>query len=119
MRRPVLVLFLLALPALAAPVPEGPSTALPMPGGGADAEGKVGFVTGVAGGIDALELATGKVLWSSKLAQRAVAVDGKCLLTLATVSDKKNALQVVTLDATDGTKLAVSEPVKFPDWVVV
>jgi outer membrane protein assembly factor BamB len=122
MRCTILVLFLMGLamlPARAAPVPERAPASQPLPGGVADPDGKVGFVTGADGGIDALDLASGKVLWTSKVTQRAVAVDGKHLLALASVAGKGNALQVVTLDATDGKKLAVSDPVTFPDWVVV
>jgi hypothetical protein len=116
MLRTVLVLFLLALPVLAAPVPEPSAASVPIPGGAADGEGKVGFVTGESGGIDALDLASGKVLWTTKDGQKAIAVDGKRVLALA---GQGNKLQVLTLDAAEGKKLATSEAVTFPDWVAV
>jgi len=110
------LLLLFALPALAVPVPEAGPGGKPMPGGVADPAGKVGFVTGADGDLDALDLATGKKLWSSNLATKAVAADGKRVVALA---GKGNALAVVSLDAADGKKLAESQALKLPDWVVV
>lgn len=111
-----LALFLFALPLLAAPVPEAGPGGKPLPGGVADPAGKVGFVTGADGGLDAIDLATGKKLWASNLATKAVAADGKRVVALA---GKANELRVVTLDAADGKKLAESETLKLPQWAVV
>jgi outer membrane protein assembly factor BamB len=89
-------------------------------GGLADAEGKRAFVPGAKGGIDALDLETGKVLWNSREAERPLAVVDAKLLAYRPVKDKPNAVVVVTLDVGDkGKALRESDPVVFPDWANV
>jgi hypothetical protein len=84
----------------------------------ADPEGRTGYVANGAGGIDALDLATGRRLWSTADADRPLAVAGRTLA--AQVSGKHNSLRIAVLDTSQGGKLvSVSDPVVFPDWVGV
>ena len=65
--RSILAITLLAssaVTALAAPAPEPPSRPLPLPGGVADPDGKTGYVVNEKGGINALDLESGKILWT-------------------------------------------------------
>jgi hypothetical protein len=91
-----------------------------MPWGVADARGAWGFVTNPAGGIDALDLATSKVLWSTAEAHTPVALAGRDLVALVPDKVRRNALRVVTFDVEDrGRRPRVSDAVVFPDWVSV
>src|SRR5918912_2862566 len=112
-----------ALAAWAAPVvvvPDDAPAYWKMPWGVADARGAWGFVPNRAGGIDALDLATGRVLWSTAEAPTPVALVGRTLVALAPDRVRRNALRVVTFDVEDkGRRLRVSDAVVFPDWVSV
>ncbi len=108
--------FLTAILCLAAFAADavGQQTARTLPGAGvADPAGKVGFFPGVKGGVDALELATGKLLWS-------VAVGGQTLLA---TNDRlfvlKGSDTIRVLDSADGKLLLEAKPLGFPGWVSV
>jgi hypothetical protein len=91
-----------------------------LPGKGvAGPDGKVGYVPNPAGGIDALDLATGKVLWQSTDANRPLAATATRLYAQAPVKDRANLVRVIGIDAANGKRLLESEPVGFPDWVSV
>jgi hypothetical protein len=110
---------LAAAPAWAAPA-DRTVLPVPLPLGVADPAGKVGYVMGVSGHVEALDLGTGKVLWEAKEAGRPLLVVDKALLIQAPVAGKANAVRVVLLDtAREGKQLLESEPVVFPDWVSV
>lgn len=91
----------------------------PLPGGIADAAGKVGYVHAVKGGAEAIDLATGKVLWAFNEPARPLALSGKLLLCQGAESGKANAIRVLVLDAESGKLVRKSDPVVFPDWVSV
>lgn len=92
----------------------------PLPIGVADAAGKIGYIPAASGGVEAIDLDTGKVLWANKDAGKPVAVGGKQLATQTGVADKANSLRIVVLDITDkGKQLSMSDTVMFPDWVSV
>jgi hypothetical protein len=114
-------LLVLTIPAAAAPLdPKAAPAFTPFFGGVADAEGKRAYVPGADGGVVALDLETGKALWSSKEAERPLALAGTNLLAYRPVKGKGNAVVVVTLDADDkGKVLRESDAVTFPDWVSV
>jgi hypothetical protein len=99
--------------AAAAAEKDGPAF-VPFPGGIADVEGNVGYITGLDGAIEALNLETGKVLWQSKEAQRPIALAGKMLLAQAML--KSNSVRVIGFDE-KGKKVFESEPITFPDWL--
>jgi hypothetical protein len=100
-----------------APLPEQAGT-VPIPGGIADGAGKRGYITGEKGGVEAVDLETGKTLWSSAAAQKPLALVGGKLLAQAQEMGKPNQVRVITFDA-EGGKVRESEPVVFPDWVVI
>jgi hypothetical protein len=131
----------------AAPPVLGPPWAL-LPGGVADAEGKVGYVTNPEGRVDALDLSTGKVLWQSSVQCRPLALVGDRLVgwvpapaeLLPTLTPsglsishsvpvpprpgdppaKANRFCVVILDVNaQGRLVSESAPVVLPQWADV
>lgn len=93
-------------------------SSLAFPRGVAEPAGTSGYMTNASDGISAVDLVTGKVLWSTSEAARPLLVVGNRLAALRLL--KANALQVVILDVTrNGTAAVVSEPIVFPDWVRV
>jgi outer membrane protein assembly factor BamB len=111
-----------ALAALAAPTKPGDkdaTAAVPFFGGVADVEGKRGYVPSADGGVDALDLETGKVLWNSKDATQPLARIARNLIALKPAKNKTNAVVVVVMDADEGKVASESEAVVFPDWVSV
>lgn len=92
-----------------------------LPGGGvADAAGKWGYVPNPAGGIDALDLTSGKLLWSSPDANHPLlAIDGR-LFARKHDPAKPNVVRVVVLDAAqNGKRVLESQAITFPDWVSI
>lgn len=93
---------------------------VPIPGGVTDAAGKVGYLSGPKGGLVAVDLEKGDVLWESKDANRPLAVVGKRLAALAPEKGKSNVLHVIFLDTeAKGKKVLQSGEIKLPDWAVV
>src|ERR1019366_7100571 len=94
-----------------------PQTPRHLPGGGvADPAGKTGFVPNPSGGIDALDLATGKLLWSSKDANRPLFATADRLFAQA---GSLNEIRVFVLDTKEGKRVVESAPIKMPYWVSV
>lgn len=89
-----------------------------LPGGGvADPAGKIGYFPSKSGGIDALDLATGKLLWSNKDADRPLAATADRLFAQTGTS---NQIRALVLDTSKGGKCAVeSQPIKLADWASV
>lgn len=81
----------------------------------ASPDGKLVFARG-KDGVEAIDLATGKVVWVNKTANRLAGASGTTVV--AWVSDEKtpNAFRVVGLDAVTGKVLGTSAPIKMPDW---
>lgn len=69
------------------------------------------------GGIDALDLASGEARWSTEAASRPLVALLDHLVCQAFVKGRKNALQIVVLDAARGGVLLRSEAATLPDWV--
>jgi hypothetical protein len=115
----IAVVFAVGAGVNAAPATPPPTTAfIPIPGGVADSAGKVAFVTGETGAIEALDCESGKVLWTSKDATKPLAVMGKKLIAQVAEKRKANAVRIVVLDgAQEGKKLLESDAITFPDWV--
>jgi hypothetical protein len=89
-----------------------------LPCGVADPGGRTGFVANSHGGIDAVDLATGELLWNVDGAKRPALADDDRLFAWAPV--KGNGLRVLAFKRTDGgRRLLESDPVIFPDWVRV
>jgi len=89
-----------------------------LPCGVADAGGRTGFVANAHGGIDAVDLATGDLLWDADGAKRPALAEDDRLYAWAPV--KSAGLRVLAFDrAKGGRPLLESEPASFPDWVNV
>jgi outer membrane protein assembly factor BamB len=119
MLRFVVPVCLLASTAGAAPVSRPSADSIPLPLGAAAPDGKVGFFANASGGIDAVQLANGELLWETKEATRPLAVWAGKVVAEAPVAGKANALQIVLLDAESGKRLRISDPVVFPEWVSI
>ena len=99
------------------PASGGGSSIIPLPGGVAESNGRIGYVASASGGIEALDLVTGDVLWNSLEAQTPVLVADDRLYAQAGL--KRNRLRILVYDLTrKGEVVLESDPVVFPDWVV-
>jgi hypothetical protein len=88
-----------------------------MPAGLADSSGSIGYFAGSTECIEAIDLATGRVLWRSHEAQRPLLLDGHHLLAQA--GTKRNRLRIIRLDLSrQGECDLECDPVVFPTWVV-
>src|SRR5687768_16853842 len=86
-----------------------------IPGGVADAGGKTGYVANPTGGIDAIDLQSGKLLWATEEASRPLVAFGHRLVAQAGRKGRANSVRVVVLDGKDrGKRLLASDPVVFP-----
>src|SRR5689334_21633455 len=91
-------------PLAPAPAPES-VTPTPLPGGVADQAGKVGFVAGAKGHVEAIDLEKGELLWESKEPARPLAVFDRSVAAQAKVEGKANRVRVVVLDVKDGKRV--------------
>lgn len=118
----LLLSLLCSRPALAASPPVAipePTADAPvrLPVGIADAAGQTGFFASASDGIEAIDLASGKVLWETHEAQRPLLLDDDCLLAQA--GTKRNRLRILRFDPKrHGACDFESDPVVFPAWVV-
>ncbi len=104
-------------PGTAGTLPSGPAVAVPVPFGVASADGTVAYVAGREGGIDAIDLRSGKLLWSSQEAfLPLIALDG-AVLAAAPVPDQASAVAVLGLARADGSIVFESYPMEFPGWM--
>src|SRR5579872_3506655 len=107
-----------------------------LPGGFVDTTGKIGVFSTPNGGVQAIELATGKVIFQSKRAQRPLFLVGDRLVALAAVhapvarglcfewqapwDGPRNGFRFVTFDlAKVGEIVQVSETVALPEWASI
>lgn len=87
------------------------------PGGVLDPTGRAVYVSSTSGGIEALDLITGDVLWQSVEAQLPLLVQGDRLYAQAGV--KRNRLRVLAFDLNQkGEAVFESDPLVLPNWVV-
>ncbi|HEU4396683.1 MAG TPA: PQQ-binding-like beta-propeller repeat protein [Actinomycetota bacterium] len=84
------------------------------PRGVADPGAARAFVRDRAGTVLALDLATGEVLWRAGPGLRPLSVVGD--MVVAARIARRNAIELVMLDAEDGRELRASEPLTLPDW---
>lgn len=81
-----------------------------LPGGVADFAGKTGYLCNPKGGIDAVDLETGKVVWhSDEASQPLIVYKG---LVLAQEEIKVNPFKIIGLNVTDGKRVLVSDPIQ-------
>jgi hypothetical protein len=109
----------------AAPPPKTPSVSslLPvsrpilLPCGIADPAGRTGFFGSASGGLEAIDLKAGELLWETTEAQRPLIVWGSRLIAQAGV--QRNRLRILVFDLTqNGHCVLESDPVVLPEWVV-
>jgi hypothetical protein len=113
----LLLLSLLTSPLALAVPPSPPAASVFLPQGIADPAGHTGFFASADGGIEAVDLASGKVLWHTHEGQRPLLLDGDRLLAQA--GTKRNRLRILRFDAKhNGECDFESDPVIFPAWVV-
>jgi hypothetical protein len=107
-----MTLFLLAAVLAAEPA------AAPLIGGGAvvSPDAKLVFAPAKGGGIEALDAATGKPLWTNKDAKQIAGASGKVVVAWVAEEKKPNAFRAVLIDAAEGKTLAKSDPIAMPDW---
>lgn len=91
-----------------------------LPAGVAAPDQQIGYVGGIAGAIEALDLHTGESLWRAELAARPVLVFENLLVVLSPVEGKANALKLIEIDRNnEGELVRESDALVFPDWVRV
>jgi outer membrane protein assembly factor BamB len=117
--------------AVGPPSPPAEAHALPpeaplVPGGVADARGHWVFVGGASGGVDAVDLATGKRGWTSTEGEWPLYAALDALAVAAPVAAPKsglgaaaNVLRVRFVGLGTGRRLSESAPIVLPDWVDV
>lgn len=108
----VAILFI-ALPVHAA---DAPAPGIPVVGVGVtSADQKTVFLPG-KDGIEAVDLASGRSLWTNKAANRLAGVSDKLVLAWLGDDKKPNAFRVVVLNAETGEPVCKSDPIEMPDW---
>jgi hypothetical protein len=103
--------------ALLAAQPEPNADSVHLPAGITDPARRTGFFGNATGGIDAVDLTTGELLWRNDEAGRPLLIDGGRLYAQA--GTRRNRLRVLAFDlARQGECVFESDPVVFPGWVV-
>jgi hypothetical protein len=99
------------------PPPAPPAAPPAFPAGVLDSTLRTAYVANASEGIDAVDLATGEVVWSTNEAQVPLLVAGDRLYAQAGV--KRNRLRILALDLTrKGECVLESDPIVLPRWVV-
>jgi len=78
-------------------------------------DGKLIFARG-KDGVEAIDVATGKLVWVTRGAKQLAGVSGNMVFGWATDAKKPNAFRVVALGSTTGKELFNSDPITLPDW---
>ena len=113
------VLLLVASSPLAGTIPTPPTMPqepITVPGGLADPSGRNGYISNAQGGIDAIDLKTGEVLWSTSEAERPLFLQGQRLIAQA--GTRRNRIRILVFDVQQGEGVLESDPVVLPIWVV-
>jgi RNA polymerase sigma factor (sigma-70 family) len=120
-RRPAIV-GPVSVQALAVPLPpeetEKAAAVTAFSAGIVDRTDGVVYAVNTAGGIDALDLQTGKLQWQTqkRIVCWHLTIDGKKLFVR--VRQRKSEVKIAVLDITkNGKTLLTSEALSFPDWV--
>ncbi|MBA4191399.1 MAG: hypothetical protein C0467_25750 [Planctomycetaceae bacterium] len=81
----------------------------------ASPDGKLIYTRG-KDGLEAIDVATGKLIWVTKGANRLAGVSGRTVIAWAADAKKPNAFSVVAIDSTTGKMLFKSDTITMPDW---
>jgi len=103
--------------ALAMPANDDRIIPVALPGGVTDLSGRIGYVQSAKGGIDAVDLTTGKMCWHTDGDLTPLMAVGKEIFAQANASPATNELHIVGLDVKSGQQVFVSKPLTFPNWV--
>lgn len=95
---------------------EGPGTQV-VEVGFVDPSGTLIFLPAKAGGIEAVELATGKPVWTNKGAGNLVGAFDSWVVGWVPV--KNNVLRVTLCDAATGKTITTSDPIELPGWATL
>lgn len=82
-----------------------------------DAENGIAHIMGAEGGVSALDLTNGEVLWTSEDAVRPLLAAEELLVVQAKTTRTTNTLQLATLDARGGGGFINESPLRLPDNV--
>jgi hypothetical protein len=107
--------LLLAIAGLAAAAPASPAGAGSLPGGVADAAGRLGLIEGVKG-VQLIDLASGRARWTSQAGRLPLTFVGARVAVLADDPAHRNRATVVFLDLATGKLVGTSPALTFPDW---
>ena len=77
---------------------------------------KLVYVPAKGGGIEAIDLASGKIMWSNKNAHNVAGASNA--LAFAWVADEKkpNVFRIAAFDAMIGREKGTSDPIEMPEW---
>jgi len=81
----------------------------------ASPDGKLIFARG-KDGVEAIDVATGKLIWVTKGANRLAGVSGTTVIAWAADAKKPNAFSIVAMDSGTGKELFKSDAITLPDW---
>lgn len=109
--------------ALLAPAPlfaaDAPKAGTPVAGVGVvSPDAKLVFVPAKGGGIEALDLATGKAVWKNADVPHVAGADTKRVYGWMPGKLRMNEFNVVAVDAATGKTIGKAGPVLLPDWAV-
>jgi hypothetical protein len=106
--------------AVSLPAADDAQGPISLPGGVTDTSGKVGYLSKPKGGMVAIDLEKGKILWETKEASRPLVVSGKRLVALAADEKKPNNCRVLVLDTeARGKQLLKSDAMTLPNWAAI
>ena len=80
------------------------------------ADAKRLFAPAKAGGIEALDVVTGKEVWTNADAKRLAGASDKIVLAWVSDEKKSRSFQIVAIDAANGKTVSKSDPIEMPEW---
>jgi hypothetical protein len=115
MTRLLAVAALAAAPLLARAA-DAPAAGAPVAGGGVVSPDRKLVYLPAKGGVEAVDLATGKPVWANKEASKLAGASEKLVFAWVGEPKKGNAFRVVAIDAATGKAVGKSDPIQMPDW---
>lgn len=99
--------------------PSDPTAPTAFPRGVADPRGHLAYIRNEVGGIDALDLRHGAVVWRRDAPSQPLMALDAGVATLTVTRGRPNEFRVDVLDAGAGHVRLTSDPITLPDWVSV
>jgi hypothetical protein len=97
---------------------DAPAPGVPVGVGMVSGDQKAVFLPAKDGGIEAIDLAKGTVLWTNKDANKLAGASGKLVFAWVGEEKKANAFRIIAVDAESGKTVHKSDPIALPDWAV-